>query len=327
LLPALIGGGKPALARALSAIEQAPESDETLALLDAVWAAPRAHVLGLTGPPGVGKSTLVSALVRAWRAAGRTVGIIAVDPSSRRSGGALLGDRTRIELNPEDEGVFVRSMAARDQLGGVAQLTAAAAHLMRAVYDVVLIETVGVGQSETDVADLVDTVMLGIQPASGDSLQFMKAGIAEIPDIALITKADLGEVASRARRDLEAALAVAGASRDGWRTPVVELSAAEGRGLDGLLAALQAHHHHLDAEDRLSRRRASQEQRWLENALRLDYGRRGLVRARSSWPQLLADAALSPHRRLADLGRALAGDAGGARNLRNSAFAHRKDCA
>ena len=122
-------------------------------------------MIGLTGPPGVGKSTLVSALVRAWRARGRTVGVIAVDPSSRRTGGALLGDRTRIDVDPDDQGVFVRSMAARDRLGGLADLCAAATVLMRALYDVVLIETVGVGQSETEIADLADTVVFASSPA------------------------------------------------------------------------------------------------------------------------------------------------------------------
>ncbi len=201
-------GGKAALARALARAEAAPSDEATLALLDAAWAAPRAAVIGLTGPPGVGKSTLVSAFVRAWRERGRTVGVIAVDPSSKRTRGALLGDRTRIDVDPDDQGVFVRSLAARDRLGGLADLAAAAMVLMRAVYDVVLVETVGVGQSETEIAELADTVLFAVQPGSGDSLQFMKAGIVEIPDVALVTKADLGGIAERAKRDLEGALGI-----------------------------------------------------------------------------------------------------------------------
>src|SRR5580658_6223287 len=141
-----------ALAAALARLEQAPEAEATLALLDAAYGSPRAHVVGVTGPPGVGKSTLIGALISAWRRAGETVGVVAVDPSSRVSGGALLGDRTRLRTDPEDEGVFVRSMAARDKLGGLAALTVSAMVLMRALYDKVIIETVGVGQSETDVA-------------------------------------------------------------------------------------------------------------------------------------------------------------------------------
>ena len=184
-------------------------------------------MIGLTGPPGVGKSTLVSAFVRAWRERGRTVGVIAVDPSSRRTRGALLGDRTRIDVDPDDQGVFVRSMAARDRLGGLADLCAAAMVLMRALYDVVLIETVGVGQSETEIAEIADTVVFAVQPGSGDSLQFMKAGIVEIPDIALVTKADLGgdrrarqarpRRCARARCRRQAELAAAGPAGLGRR--------------------------------------------------------------------------------------------------------------
>ena len=151
-----------------------------------------AHVVGLTGPPGVGKSSLCAALVAAWREAGKTVGVIAVDPSSRRSGGALLGDRVRIVPIPTTRASFVRSMAARDRLGGLADQTLAAMVLMRALFDLVLIETVGVGQSETDVAGVADTVVFCVQPGSGDSLQFMKAGIVEIPHVIAVTKADLG---------------------------------------------------------------------------------------------------------------------------------------
>jgi LAO/AO transport system kinase len=174
-------GGKRALAGALTRIEAEPDAALTVALLDAAYAAARAHTIGLTGPPGVGKSTLTAALIEHWRRAGRTVGVIAVDPSSKLSGGALLGDRTRLRTDPGDQGVFVRSMAARDRLGGLADLTVAALVLMRALFDIVLVETVGVGQSETDVSSAVDTVVLCIQPGSGDALQFMKAGIVEIP--------------------------------------------------------------------------------------------------------------------------------------------------
>jgi LAO/AO transport system kinase len=195
------------MAAALAEIEAAPGAAPTIALLDAAWAEPRAHVIGITGPPGVGKSTLVSGLIAAYREQERTVGVIAIDPSSRRSGGALLGDRTRFEIAPEDRGVFVRSMASRGRLGGLASLAPAAMVLMRAVYDIVLVETVAVGQAETEVAAVSDSVVLCVQPGSGDSLQYLKAGIAEIPDIAVVTKADLGILARRTEDDLRAALA------------------------------------------------------------------------------------------------------------------------
>ncbi len=180
-IAAVRAGGKRAVAAALAAIETAAGTPELAAFLDAAMAEAKGDTLGLTGPPGVGKSTLTNALVFAWRKAGESVGVIAVDPSSRRTGGALLGDRARISTDPTDRGVFVRSMAARDRLGGLSDQTVAAMVVMRAVYDHVLIESVGIGQSEADVAMVADTVVLCIQPGSGDSLQFMKAGVMELP--------------------------------------------------------------------------------------------------------------------------------------------------
>ena len=290
-------GGKVALARALASAEAAASNETTLTLLDAAWAQPRAAVIGLTGPPGVGKSTLVSALVRAWRAQGRTVGVIAVDPSSRRTRGALLGDRTRIDVDPEDQGVFVRSLAARERLGGLADLAAAAMVLMRAVYDVVLVETVGVGQSETEIAEIADTVVFAVQPGSGDSLQFMKAGIVEIPDIALVTKADLGPIAGRAKRDLEGALKIAPGS-DGWRPPVLLVSATTGQGIDAALEAIERHQAYLGPER--ATRRAAQDEAWLTRWVREEFGRRGAQRL--GFGRLGGSG--SPFRRLARLGGA-----------------------
>ena len=164
------------------------------------------HIIGVTGPPGAGKSTLLSALLRRWRAQDRTVAMLAVDPSSRRSGGSLLGDRARVDFDPADRGVLIRSTAAGTQLGGLASATRAAAQALAAAYDIVVIETVGVGQAETDVADVADTVVVVVQPGSGDVLQFLKSGIMEIPDVLVVTKSDLGQVAMRTRRDLTAAL-------------------------------------------------------------------------------------------------------------------------
>src|SRR5919199_3170027 len=178
------------------------------------------HVVGVTGPPGAGKSTLLGELMRSWRSDGRTVAALAVDPSSRRSGGALLGDRARIPYDPDDRGVFIRSTAAAGRLGGLAPATRAAAHALAAAFDLVVVETVGVGQSETEGAEVADTVAVVVQPGSGDILQFLKAGIMEIPDVLVVTKADLGAVAMRARRDLHAALRSLGARA----TPVVAVS-------------------------------------------------------------------------------------------------------
>ncbi len=216
---------------------------EIAALLSAV--APAAlggeapgHVVGVTGPPGAGKSTLLSRLLAEWRARGRSVAVLAVDPSSKRSGGALLGDRARIEHDPADTQVFIRSMAAGDRLGGLAPATRAAAHALAAAFDVVVIETVGVGQSETEVAEVADTVAVVVQPGSGDVLQFLKSGIMEVPDVLVVTKADLGQVAISARRDLHAALRSLGARG----VPVVAVSStAPPQGINELLDAIDAH--------------------------------------------------------------------------------------
>jgi LAO/AO transport system kinase len=198
---------------------------------------------------------LLGELVRAWRGLGRSVAVLAVDPSSRRSGGALLGDRARIPFDPDDHRVFIRSTAAAGQLGGLAPATRAAAHALAAAFDVVVVETVGVGQSETDVSEVADTVAVIVQPGSGDVLQFIKAGIMEIPDVLVVTKADLGDVARRARRDLHAALRSLGESD----VAVVAVSSiAPASGIDELVAALDAHRARLDvAARRLASRRAS----------------------------------------------------------------------
>ena len=222
--------------------------DEAASLLAEVSPAalgrePSAHLVGVTGPPGAGKSLLLSALVAAWRGDGRTVAVLAVDPSSRRSGGSLLGDRARIDHDPRDGGVLIRSTAAGARLGGLAPPTREAAEALAAAFDVVVVETVGVGQSETDVEQVCDTVALVVQPASGDTLQFLKAGIMEVPDVLVVTKADLGRPALRARRDLATALRSLGKPD----TPVLSVSSLPPpSGIEELLAALDEHRSALD---------------------------------------------------------------------------------
>jgi LAO/AO transport system kinase len=282
-LDELRAGEKRALARALAAIETEAGSESLAALLDQACAAPRAHVLGVTGPPGVGKSTLTSHLIGRARGRDATVGVIAVDPSSRRSGGALLGDRARIATDPADRGVYVRSMAARDRLGGLSDQTIAAMVLMRAIYDCVVVETVGIGQSEADISFVADTLLLCIQPGSGDSLQFMKAGIMELPDIVAVTKSDLGDPAQRAKADVEGALGLVATA--GRRIPVVLIAAAQNLGLDALDAAIEQHRDWLADGERLTRRRALQESVWVEEAIRSRFGNVGLKVARAIMPR------------------------------------------
>ena len=228
-----------------------------------------AHVIGVTGPPGAGKSTLLSALLHAWRGGApgkrggappgegsreRTVAMLAVDPSSRRSGGSLLGDRARLDFDPSDRGVLIRSTAAGERLGGLARATRSATDALAAAFDIVVIETVGVGQAEIEVADVADTVLVVVQPGSGDVLQFLKSGIMEIPDVLVVTKADLGQIATRARRDLTAALRSLGSSRAGV---LAVSSVPPPSGIDELVAALDEHRAGLDVgERRLRARRA-----------------------------------------------------------------------
>ncbi|MBA3358824.1 MAG: ArgK protein [Thermoleophilaceae bacterium] len=259
--------------------------DEAARLLEAVspgrlgGEAP-AHLIGVTGPPGAGKSSLLGALVSEWRSSDRTVAVLAVDPSSKRSGGSLLGDRARIDHDPGDEGVLIRSTAAGGRLGGLAAPTREAAWALAAAYDIVVVETVGVGQSETDVEEVCDTVAVVVQPASGDTLQFLKAGIMEVPDVLVVTKADLGEAAQRAHRDLGSAL-----TSLGEKVPVVSVSSLPPpSGIGDLIEALNDHRQTLDLSATRTRARRATALRELvaehgEAALRALGGRRAAERA------------------------------------------------
>ncbi len=203
--------------------------------------------------------------------------MIAVDPSSRITRGALLGDRTRLKTDPDDQGVFVRSMAARDRLGGLSDHAVAAVALMQATRDRVIVESVGIGQSEADVATVADTVVLCIQPGSGDSLQFMKAGVMEIPDIVVVTKADMGAAARRAAADVEGALSLAVRAPDAWVPPVLTLSSLSGDGVPALLDAVERHRAHARDPARFAAARRARHRHWVADAVKVAHGVRGLA--------------------------------------------------
>lgn len=264
LLPGILARSKAAVAGALNFVEdlrpeRRSEIDALLATIEPHAA--RAQYVGITGPPGVGKSTLTSALIQAWRNQGVGVGVVAVDPSSKRSGGALLGDRARLRYDVADTGVFVRSMAAGEMLGGLARSTQAAALVLGAAFDLVVVETVGVGQSETDIEDIADTVVFVLQPGSGDTLQFMKSGIMEIPDILVVNKADQDKLARRASLDLKGSLTYREKAAGGWEPRVLRTSAIAGEGIDELVAAVAEHRAFLEQAG-LEKARAEKARRW-----------------------------------------------------------------
>lgn len=243
--------GKPrALARAISAAEAGRGGEIVRALYEQTG---RAMTIGLTGPPGVGKSTLASALVRKARALGKSAGVVSVDPSSPFSHGALLGDRIRLAEHFTDASVFIRSMASRGHLGGLAGATADAVMLMDAFgFDVVVIETVGVGQSEVAIAELAQTTIVALQPGSGDSIQVLKAGIMEIADVFVVNKSD-HPMADLLRREIRSAMEML--QWDGWVPELVVTQALEGTGIDELWAAIERHLAYLNETGEIESRR------------------------------------------------------------------------
>jgi len=247
-------GDPRAVARLISLVEDAsPLLREVSAEL--VRYAGHAQVIGLTGSPGVGKSTSTTALVAAMRAAGRRVGVLAVDPSSPFSGGALLGDRVRMQDHATDPGVYIRSMATRGHLGGLAWSTPQAIRVLDAAgCDVVLVETVGVGQSEVDVAGQADTTLVLLAPGMGDGIQAAKAGILEVGDVYVVNKADR-DGATQVARDLRSMLALAERGPDDWRPPIVKTVASKGEGTDEVAAAIEEHREWLTSSGELERRR------------------------------------------------------------------------
>ncbi|MDR7555804.1 MAG: methylmalonyl Co-A mutase-associated GTPase MeaB [Armatimonadota bacterium] len=276
LVAAVLAGSAQAVARLISLVENdgAAAQDARAALHRHTG---RAHVVGITGPPGSGKSTLVNAAIRALRQAGQRVGVVAIDPTSPFTGGALLGDRIRMMDHSTDPEVFVRSMATRGSLGGLAPATSDAVAILDAWgAATVLVETVGTGQAEVDVVSASDSVVVVAVPGTGDAIQTLKAGVMEIADLFVVNKADRPD-ASRLVADLEMAVRLLPAG--GWRPPVLTTVATTGEGVDAVLAALAEHRRHLEQTGALQARRRA---RWRREILRIAEGR---MRAR-----LLEDA-------------------------------------
>jgi LAO/AO transport system kinase len=273
-------GDLGSVAEALNQIDDdRPEHREgALALLDALEGRGTSARIGVTGAPGSGKSTLLDALVSRLRKQDRSVGILAVDPSSQRTGGALLGDRMRLSSAARDAGVFLRSLAARDRLGGLSEVTGPSLDVMLAAFDTVFVETVGVGQSEAEIIDLVDTLVFVAQPAAGDLIQFMKAGILEWPDIFFVNKSDLGDAARRTAAELLAGLELSSRRDAEYQPPVLCGSARDGLEIDALIEAIDSHQQFLKSSGQGKIRRQAGRVARVRSAISTRYGRFGLDR-------------------------------------------------
>ncbi len=249
----LVAGDKRALARGITLIENGDPAGWEL-VREVFPSTGRARIVGVTGPPGVGKSTLIGALTAELRKADRQVGVLSIDPSSPFTRGALLGDRIRLSEHFLDPGVFIRSMASRGALGGLAEAALQTALLMDASgKDDVLLETVGVGQAEIDVVDHADTIVLALMPGSGDSIQALKAGVMEIPDVIVINKAD-HPLTDTMVREVKSVLGLG--PQGSWRVPIVRTEAARGEGVAELAQRIAEHREHIEAEGTLEERRA-----------------------------------------------------------------------
>jgi len=298
LIRRLLHGERVPLARAISVVEN--EAPDAVAILNACYEkSGRAFRLGVTGPPGAGKSTLVARLAQEYRRRGETVAVVAVDPTSPFTGGALLGDRVRMSDLAGDPGVFIRSMATRGSQGGLAVHTAQACDVLDAAgFSRVLIETVGVGQSELEVAQTADSTCVVLVPESGDGVQAMKAGLMEIGDLFVINKSDR-EGAERAAFAVRSALELRPPSPDGWTPPVLLTVAPEGKGVSDVVERFEAHFEQLKSHGSLAgRRRRSVEQR-MRDLLRAQlwdvFMERVPVRVWEDSVQTLVEHRLSPH--------------------------------
>lgn len=265
LVTRLRNGERRALARAISLVEQGGPTAR--ALLAAAYPYGSAHRVGITGPPGAGKSTLVTALAQEWRKRGVPVGIVAVDPSSPFSGGAVLGDRIRMQALGGDPGVFIRSMASRGRMGGLARATADAVTLIAAAgFPIILIETVGAGQDEVDIAQAADTTIVVEVPGMGDDVQSIKAGMLEIADVFVVNKADRPGV-DQTVRQLRTMLNLGAPPADGWMPPVLTAIATTGEGCAQIVDAVEQHRQHLIASSSQSQRALSAAERELTAAV------------------------------------------------------------
>lgn len=307
LAAALYRGERTAVARALNLIDDRrqaaqEQASRLLTLLALRQSGGDGHLVGVTGPPGAGKSTLGAALLRYWRKTGLTVGVLAVDPSSPVSGGALLGDRLRMQVNDDDEGVFIRSLSNRGEYGGLSSEVWPMSLVMLAAFDVVMVETVGVGQREVDVSGLCDTTCYVAQPGSGDSIQFIKAGILEVPHVLVVNKDDMGEVARRTRAELLATL-----SREhpdgNWQVPVLATSATRETGIAELAQSLAAHRQSLVDSGVLVEQRREHQANWVVRQLEQEFGRFGLNKLGGEQQVLthLRDASRNPFEHYARL--------------------------
>jgi LAO/AO transport system kinase len=280
LAAAVKRGERPALATALNLLDdrRAVARKQAADLLGELHEGDKpvsGHLIGITGPPGAGKSSVTAALIHVWRERDLRVGVLAVDPSSPISGGALLGDRLRMKTSSEDDGVFVRSLSSRGEFGGISAEVWPMSQVMLAAFDVVVIETVGVGQREVDIASMCDTTCFVAQPGSGDGVQSLKAGILEVPHIVVVNKEDMGAVATRTLAELAAALGREHAEGL-WQVPVLSISATQGTGIEALADAMEQHHNVLLCNDALAPRRRRYQAQWILKRLEDEFGRYGI---------------------------------------------------
>ena len=263
------------LSNLLEQVEINRDTKKIISQLDDLHSKAKSHVIGITGPPGAGKSSLVDKLIGEIRKNKKSVGIIAIDPSSSKSGGALLGDRTRLLLDPNDNDVFVRSMAAKDFLGGLSELTFPTMTVMRSIFDFVIIETVGVGQSETNVKDLVDSVILCVQPGSGDTIQFMKSGIFEIPDIVVVTKSDIEKIANLTYSELNKSKNYFKSTND-WNIEIIKTSVVKNIGIDFLFKEIDRRWLWLKKNKKIQHQRIDQDISWITKTIMREFGTNGV---------------------------------------------------